>query len=105
MPADILFLLKPGFVSETGEREYCPDCMLIEGLLNTYPELAARVVVRHVDLPRPRRQIVELVGEAQQGCPMLVRRQGESYVATEDLNEILAVFARDYGVPLARGHH
>jgi hypothetical protein len=73
---DILFLLTPGFTDSArdheGKRYYCPDCAFLEGVLGCCPELRTRLDIRHVDYPRPRRAIVELVGDAHQGCPNLV---------------------------------
>jgi hypothetical protein len=73
---DILFLLTPGFTDSArdgeGKRYYCPDCAFLEGVLNCCPELRTRLDIRYIDYPRPRRAIVELVGDAHQGCPNLV---------------------------------
>jgi hypothetical protein len=73
---DILFLLTPGFTDSARDREgkryYCPDCAFLEGVLSCCPELRTRLDIRYVDYPRPRRAIVELVGDAHQGCPNLV---------------------------------
>ena len=73
---DILFLLTPGFTDSArdgdGKRYYCPDCAFLEGVLACCPELRKRLDIRYVDYPRPRRPIVDLVGEAHQGCPNLV---------------------------------
>jgi len=75
-PMDILFLLTPGFTDSArdneGRRYYCPDCAFLEGVLGCCPELRTRLDIRYVDYPRPRRAIVELVGDAHQGCPNLV---------------------------------
>jgi hypothetical protein len=73
---DTLFLLTPGFTDRArdgeGTRYYCPDCAFLEGVLACCPELRTRLDIRYVAYPRPRREIVELVGEAHQGCPNLV---------------------------------
>ena len=73
---DILFLLKPGFTDSArdgeGKRYYCPDCAFLEGVLGCCPELREKLDIRYIDYPRPRRAIVELVGDAHQGCPNLV---------------------------------
>jgi len=73
---DILFLLTPGFADSArdadGKRYYCPDCAFLEGVLACCPVLRNRLDIRYVDYPRPRRPIVDLVGEAHQGCPNLV---------------------------------
>jgi len=59
---DILFLLTPGFTDSArdneGKRYYCPDCAFLEGVLNCCPELRKQLDIRHVDFPRPRREIV-----------------------------------------------
>jgi len=76
---DILFLLTPGFTDSArdneGKRYYCPDCAFLEGVLNCCPELRKQLDIRHVDFPRPRREIAQLVGDMHQGCPNLVLDQ------------------------------
>jgi len=73
---DKLFLLKPGFkdaaVDEEGRKYYCPSCAAIEGVLYYYPQLREKLEVIYIDFPRPRKEIIELLGEAHQGCPVLV---------------------------------
>ncbi|MFZ4723538.1 MAG: DUF3088 family protein [Phycisphaerales bacterium] len=73
---DIPFLLKSGFTDSArdneGKRYYCPDCAFLEGVLGCCPDLRTRLDIRYVDYPRPRRPIVDLVGDAHQGCPNLV---------------------------------
>ena len=73
---DTLFLLTPGFTDGTRDREgktyYCPDCAFLEGVLACCPDLRNRLDIRYVAYPRPRREIVELVGDTYQGCPNLV---------------------------------
>lgn len=71
MPRDILFLLRPDFL-EGGEKFYCPECAEINGVLAFYPQLRERVEVRLVDFPRPRGEVVALVGASNQSCPVLV---------------------------------
>ncbi len=68
---DILFLLKPGF-EENGERWFCPYCAQLAGFLEYFPAARATLDVREVDFARPRREIVELIGEEWQSCPVLV---------------------------------
>lgn len=73
---DTLFLLTPGFTDSArdgeGKTYYCPDCALLEGVLSCCPELRTQLDIRYVAYPQPRRDIVQLVGEAHQGCPNLV---------------------------------
>ncbi len=69
---EILFLLRSSLeVRETSGR-YCPDCALIEGVLAYHPALRQALDIRYVDFARPRQAIVDLIGEAEQGCPMLL---------------------------------
>ena len=69
---DTLFLLKHDFPDGPGALFYCPECALISGMLHYYPQLRHHVDVRYVDFPRPRPDVIALVGEANQGCPVLV---------------------------------
>jgi len=72
MPRDILFLLAPDHVQSEGKFRYCPDCALVAGYLGFYPAVANAIDVRRVAPPRPRPEIVALLGEANQGAPVLV---------------------------------
>jgi len=69
---DTLFLLSPGFNDGEGAPYYCPACTIFEGLLHLYPQLAEQIEVHRVDFPRPRPQIIALIGEENQSCPVLV---------------------------------
>ena len=72
MERPILFLLKPGFYDNTGGPYYCPSCAAVEGFLKYAPEVEKRLDVRRIDFPRPRKEIIELIGEPNQGCPVLI---------------------------------
>ena len=71
-----LFLLKPNFqdikVDGTTQKYYCPHNAMIEGLLKYYPELKHKLEIIYIDFPRPRKHLVELIGEDQQGSPCSV---------------------------------
>ena len=71
-----LFLLKPKFqdikVDGTQQDYYCPHCAMVEGVLAYYPDLRKSIEVIYIDFPRPRKLLVDLVGEENQGCPNLV---------------------------------
>jgi hypothetical protein len=74
-----LFLIKPDFQDLNrgdGKSYFCPDCAMIEGLLSFYPRLRSELEVNYVDFTRPRKVLVELVGEANQSCPVLVLDDG-----------------------------
>lgn len=74
-----LFLLKPDFqdINRNADAKYfCPPCALIEGVLSFYPQLRNELEVTYVDFMRPRPAIVDLIGEENQGCPVLVLDDG-----------------------------
>ena len=72
---DRLFLLNPGFKDlnlDQNQRYYCPHCAMIEGILQYYPHLKEELDIDYVDFARPRTAVVELLGEENQGCPVLI---------------------------------
>jgi hypothetical protein len=77
---DKLFLLGPDFEDGDGLRYYCPECAQIEGVLSFYPQLRKELEVEYVDFARPRKAIAELIGELNQGAPVLIL--GESSAPT-----------------------
>ena len=75
-----LFLLKPNFKDmklNDNRPYYCPHCAKIEGILKYYPKLKESLDIIHVDFQRPRKEIVALVGEENQGCPNLIIHKSE----------------------------
>lgn len=72
MARDILYLLKEDFPDGPGLPYYCPDCAQITGVLAYFPRLRHQLDIRYVDYPRPRTEIVELIGEKNQNCPVLI---------------------------------
>lgn len=84
-----LFLIKADFWDlnrADGKKYFCPDCVMIEGLLSFYPKLRNELEVTYVDFARPRKVLVDLVGEANQSCPVLVLENG---TFINDTNEII----------------
>jgi len=74
-----LFLLKADFQDASradGKRYFCPDCVMIEGLLSYYPRLLDELEVKYVNFARPRPALVNLLGEENQSCPVLVFEDG-----------------------------
>lgn len=74
-----LFLLKADFKDDSradGKRYFCPDCVMIEGLLSYYPRLLDELEVKYVNFARPRPALVDLLGEENQSCPVLVLEDG-----------------------------
>jgi len=68
---DILFLLSAPFPDMGGDW-YCNDCATLEGALLANPPWTSALDVRRVAFPRPRAEVVALVGEEWQSLPMLV---------------------------------
>ena len=55
---------------------YCPDCGVVEGFLVYSPEIRDEIDIVAVDFPRPRDEIVELLGLENQDSPVLVLADG-----------------------------
>jgi hypothetical protein len=75
-----LFVLRPDFAdARHGSASFfCPDSALVQGLLSFYPRLSESIEVTYVDFPRPRKEVVALLGEGHQSCPVLVLPEGAS---------------------------
>ncbi len=83
-----LFLLNPDFqdINRGAEKKYfCPPCALIEGVLSFYPRLRNELEITYVDFVRPRPAIIELIGEENQGCPVLVLEDGSFVNEPDDI--------------------
>lgn len=76
MKRDRLYLLKPDFLDLEKGPYFCPGCAQMVGLLEFYPVLKQRLEVRFLDFLRPRPELVELLGEENQSCPVLVLKEG-----------------------------
>ena len=108
---DTVFLVKPGFVDPAypGRDFYCWHCALIEGVLASFPHLAAEIDVRRIDWPRPRHEVIAMVGEANQSLPLLVFADGDAPANAssshqgryflDDKDAILAALSERHGFP------
>jgi hypothetical protein len=93
-----LFLLRPDFqdVLRGNDMKYfCPPCTLIEGLLSYYPFLREKLEVHYVDFVRPRPSIIELIGEENQSCPVIILDDG---TFINDPDKIVEYLANHYGI-------
>jgi hypothetical protein len=110
---DRLFLLRPDFVDPAfpGRRFYCWHCALLEGVLVSFPQLAAAIDVERIAWPRPRPEVVDLIGVENQSLPVLVladdaeaefetgQANGRRFVEGKDT--ILRVLTFRHGIPEA----
>jgi hypothetical protein len=111
MSRDLLLLLEPGFAdpAHPGERFVCQHGIPVEGLLAADPERAARLDIKRVSYPRPRPEVIAVLGEAHQGLPALVlgdehpvpadakTQDGKRFV--NDTRRILDLLAERHGFP------
>jgi hypothetical protein len=83
---DTLFILAAPF-QDGGFEWYCNDCATLEGALLVNPHWNEKIEVQRIGFPRPRKEIVDLVGSDWQGCPMLVmdkeRAPGDAIIVGE----------------------
>ncbi|NTS76810.1 DUF3088 family protein [Catenovulum sp. SM1970] len=68
----ILFILKMPFEDGPGKMWICSHCAMIEGALAFNPHWQAALDIRRIDFPKPRAEVVELLGEDNQWLPVLV---------------------------------
>lgn len=71
MNRDTLFLLPPGFEAR-GERQYCPECAEVWGLLAYYPAIRETLDVVYQPVAHPRPDLAAQLGEGQWNCPTLI---------------------------------
>lgn len=109
MAKDQIFLIAPGFTDPKREDGpfICPYCNQVEGLLASFPELAASVQVTRLPFARPRLPVIALIGEDNQGLPVLVlgnnppadARQANGHYFIDDTRRILDLLAERHGFP------
>lgn len=108
---DTLYLLQPGFEDPAypGQKFYCEHCALMEGVLASFPELGKNLDIKRIAWPRPRHEVIALVGAENQSLPLLILAKGERSVHQTGKNEgnafvsdkdaILAVLAERHSFP------
>lgn len=75
MTSHTLFMLNPWKEEDQGPY-YCPDCGVVEGFFAYSPGAKVDLEIIHVEFPRPRARVVEVLGMENQGCPVLVLAKG-----------------------------
>ncbi|MCM2505615.1 DUF3088 domain-containing protein [Aureimonas altamirensis] len=111
MKRDTLVILKPDFIDPAfpGMWFYCWHCALMEGVIASFPKLTEKIDVLRVKWPRPRNEVVELIGAENQSLPVLIFAEGASdSLATgsfkgrlfaEGKDMILAALSERHGIP------
>jgi len=98
---DTLFIIAAPFVDAALDGTwFCTACATMEGALLANPEWAARIEVRRSAFPRPRSEIIALIGEGNQSMPVLVLAAGSTPPA--DAKEFEGVFFLDEPKPITR---
>ena len=107
-----LYLLEPSFEDSAypGQRFLCRHGTLVEGVLNNFPDVRDQIEIERVAFPRPRKVVIDAVGEGNQALPVLVLPEGETRAAaTGSANgrsfaagaeAILATLAERHGIPV-----
>ncbi|WP_445327116.1 DUF3088 domain-containing protein [Yoonia sp. GPGPB17] len=110
-PKDKLFLLAPDFEDPAYPNTafYCWHCALMEGLIASFPYLNEFIDVQRVSWPKPRQELVSLLGENHQSTPVLVyatnppsgvnTRQQNGIHFVDDKDELLRALSISYGIP------
>lgn len=76
MERHLLFQLNPWFEENGDGPFYCPDCGIVEGFFRYSPEVQEKLEIHHIDFQRPRHDVIAVLGEENQGCPVLVLARG-----------------------------
>jgi hypothetical protein len=80
---DQLYLLQPGFHNAGLGPMYCSDSAPVEGVLSFFPQLRQLVDVHYLEFPRPRAELINLLGQENQGLPVLVLAENQAIKDTE----------------------
>ena len=76
---DTLFILKAPFEDAAMDGTwFCTACATMAGALLANPHWANRIDVRRSEFPRPRTEIINLLGEELQSMPVLVLADGST---------------------------
>jgi hypothetical protein len=76
---DTLFILRAPFEDAAMEGAwFCTSCATMEGALLANPHWATHIEVKRSAFPRPRQEIINLIGEDNQSMPVLVLADGSA---------------------------
>lgn len=98
---DTLFIIAAPFEDAALDGTwFCTACATMEGALLANPEWEKRIDVRRSAFPRPRSEIIAMIGEGNQSMPVLVLAAGSTPPA--DAKEFEGVFFLDDPKPITR---
>lgn len=98
---DTLFIIRAPFEDTALEGTwFCTSCATMEGALLANPHWAARIDVKRSAYPRPRHDVIALIGEANQSLPVLILADGSK--APEGAKEYEGRYFLDEPKPITR---
>ncbi len=98
---DTLFILRAPFEDPALEGTwFCTSCATMEGVLLANPHWARAIDVKRMPYPRPRQEMIALIGEANQSMPALVLADGST--PPEGAKEYEGRYFLDEPKPIAR---
>ena len=98
---DTLFIIKAPFEDAALDGTwFCASCATMEGALLANPHWATHIEVKRMPFPRPRHEMIVLIGEANQSMPVLVLADGSTPPA--DAKEFEGRYFLDEPKPITR---
>ncbi|MCZ4279959.1 DUF3088 family protein [Kiloniella laminariae] len=103
-----LFVLEMPFTDpelvppSSSDSWFCSHCALIEGALMVNPQWLDHIELKRIAFPRPRQELVALLGEDKQWLPVLVlsdwegQKDGEKQTITDPV-AITRYLAEEFG--------
>jgi hypothetical protein len=105
---DTLFIIKAPFEDPALEGTwFCTSCATMEGVLLANPHWGRAIDVKRLPYPRPRHDVIALIGEQNQSLPVLVigdiatapgdakMHEGRAFI--DDAKAITRYLAKTYG--------
>lgn len=85
-----LFILDMPFEDGPGKFWFCTHCALIEGALKANPQWEDQIDVRRIAFPKPRKELIAILGEDRQWLPVLVLKNGDTITEPVEITKYLA---------------
>ena len=88
-----LFILRMPFEDGPGQIWICSHCAIIESALTINPHWIEMIDIQRIDFPKPRKELVAVLGEDDQWLPVLITEDRK----INDPVEIVNYLARHFG--------